>query len=265
VVKQSLAVATAVMMTTSLASAAEIKVFSGGAPQPVLRVLAPEFEKASGHKVTFTFQIVSEIQKRLAAGEQVDLIKRLAAGEQVDLIMLPNQLIAQVEKVVPLRAEGRGVLARVGIGVIAREGATRPDISDEEGVRRALRAAKAIAIADPGTPSGRYLASMLVKLGLAEELKGRLIEKGAIHGGGELVAKGEADIGLYLVSEVRSIQGVTVVGLLPPALQSHVVYATAIPASNQTPQPALDLIRFLTASANARHWTQAGFEPAATP
>jgi molybdate transport system substrate-binding protein len=249
-VKNSIALALAMTICVPAADAAEIRVFSGGAPQPVLRVLTPEFEAASGHKVAFTFQIVSQIQQRLAA------------GEEVELIMLPEQLIAQLANVVPLRPEGRGVLARVGIGVIVREGAARPDISDEEAVRKMLRSAKAIAIADPSTPSGRYLDSMLSKLGIADELKARLIHKGAIHGGGELVAAGEADVGLYLVSEVQSIKGVAVVGLLPPALQSHVVYATAIPASNKTPEPALAFLRFLTAPANAERWKQAGFESA---
>lgn len=236
----------------SMASAAEIKVFSGGAPQPVLRVVTPAFEQASGHKVAFTFQIVSELQKRLTG------------GDLPDLVMMPEQLVAEVGKTVPLRSEGRGVLARVGIGVIVREGAARPDLSDEEAVKKALRAAKAVALADPSTPSGRYLNTMLGKLGLVEELKSRLIHKGAIHGGGELVAKGEADIGMYLVSEVNTIKGVTVAGLLPPALQSHVVYATAIPVANQAPEPALAFIRFLTAPANADRWKQAGFESAAS-
>jgi molybdate transport system substrate-binding protein len=252
VVKHSIALAVVMTICASASDAAEIRVFSGGAPQPVLRVLTPDFEKASGHKVAFTFQIVSQIQRRLAA------------GDEVELIMLPEQLIAEVEKVVPLRSEGRGVLARVGIGVIVREGAARPDISDEAAVRNTLRSAKSIALADPSTPSGRYLNSMLTRLGLADELKARLIHKGAIHGGGELVAAGEADLGMYLVSEVQSIKGVAVVGLLPPALQSHVVYATAVPASNKTPEPALAFIRFLTAPANAERWKQAGFEPAAS-
>src|SRR5438046_2706942 len=106
----------------SAASAQDIKVFSGGAPQQVLRAVTPTFEQTSGHKVDLTFQVVTQIQRRLSA------------GEQVDLIVLPEELIAEVEKNVPLRTEGRGVLARVGTSVIVRQGAARPDISNEDGV-----------------------------------------------------------------------------------------------------------------------------------
>jgi molybdate transport system substrate-binding protein len=237
----------------SVAHAAEIRVFSGGAPQSVLRTLAPVFEKATGHTVVFSFQIVGQIQKRLAA------------GEQADLILLPNPLLAEIGKTVPLRAEGRGVLARIGIGVVVRAGAALPDISTEDDVRKMLRGAKAVALADPHTPSGRYLGGMLMRLGLADEMRSRLIYKGAIHGGGELVASGEAEVGLYLVSEVQQIKGVAVAGLLPPALQNHVAYGAAIPVSNAMPEPALALIRFLAAPERAVNWRQAGFEPGGAP
>jgi len=244
-------VAVALLVTSaSVASADQIKTFSGGAPQQVLRAVTPTFEQASGHKVDFTFQVVSQIQRRLVA------------GEKVDLIILPEQLLAEVEKSVPLRREGRTVLARVGTGVIVREGAVRPDISSEDAVRRTLRAAKAIVFSPPENPNGRALDALLARLGLAEELKGRLIRKAAIDGGGELVAKGEADLGMFLASEAQHIPGTSMVGVLPPAMQNYVPYATAIPVSNQAPEAALAFIRFLTEPANAERWRQGGLEPA---
>lgn len=243
-----LSLAFAILISASHANAAEIRVFSGGAPQAVLRALAPDFEATTGHKVVFTFQIVGEIQRRISA------------GEKADLIMLPSQLIAETGKLVPLGAEGRGVLARVGIGVIMRDNAPRPDISNEERVRKILLGAKAIALSEPTTPSGRHLTALLARLGIPENGLPRRIHKAAIDGGGELVATSQADLGLYLVSEVQNIKGISVIGLLPPTMQSYVVYATAIPAANQTPEPALAFIRFLTASDKAERWRRAGFE-----
>jgi molybdate transport system substrate-binding protein len=236
-------------MSVSLVGASEIRVYSGGAPQRVLRTLTPAFETATGHKVVLTFQIVGEIQDRLAA------------GDHPDVIMLPSQLLDEVGKTVPLGSEGRRAVARVGLGIIVRRGAVLPEISDEDSVKTLLRGANAIALADPRTPSGRHLEGMLARLGLLDELRGRLIHKGAIHGGGEQVACGNADLGIYLVSEVQHIEGVTVVGALPPALQSHVVYGAAIPTSNRSPEGALSFIRFLTAPVNAAHWRDGGFDP----
>jgi ABC-type molybdate transport system substrate-binding protein len=81
-----------------------------------------------------------------------------------------------------------------------------------------------------------------------------------------LIATRQADLGLYLVSEVQDIKGISVMGLLlPPTMQSYVVYATAIPAANQAPEPALVFIRFLTAPDKAERWRRAGFELSREP
>ena len=114
----------ALISLTGEATAADIRVFSGGAPQEMLRQLGPEFEQATGHRVELTFRLVNEIQQKLAA------------GERADVIVLPVLLIAATEKVVPLRTEGRIVLGRVGIGVIVRQGTTPPDISTAEACAR---------------------------------------------------------------------------------------------------------------------------------
>jgi molybdate transport system substrate-binding protein len=247
------ALVTTVVATTISALAADIAVHSGGAPEAALRALGPQFEKASGHKVTFTFAIVTALQKRLLA------------GEKADLIFLPMPLIAEIEKSLPMRREGRGVLARVGLAVVVREGVPRPDISSADSVRKLLLGTKTIALSEANTPGGSYVLRMLGQLGIAEEVKSRLILRGAIDGGGDLVAKGEADVGLYLVSEMQAVKGVTIVGLLPPGLQFFVVYGAAIPASNAEPAPSLAFIKFLTAPEQAGQWKQAGFEPGAPP
>lgn len=242
-------IATVIAATTVSARAADIGIYSGGAPEAALRALGPQFEKASGHKVHFTFAIVTALQKRLLA------------GEKADLIFLPVPLIAATEKTIPMRQEGRGVLARVGLGVVVREGATRPDISNADGVRKMLLGAKSIALSEANTPGGSHVLRMLTQLGIADEIKSRLVFRAAIDGGGDLVAQGKADVGLYLVSEMQAVKGVTIVGLLPAGVQFYVVYGAAIPASNAAPDPALAFIAFLTAPDQAGQWKQAGFEP----
>src|SRR3954465_13151517 len=105
------------VLFTGKAQSADIRVLSGGAPQAALLQLVPEFERATGHRLKLTFQLVTEIQHKLAA------------GEKADVVLLPALLLAATEKTVPLRTEGRVVLARVGIGVIVRQTAAPPDIS----------------------------------------------------------------------------------------------------------------------------------------
>jgi len=120
-------------------------------------------------------------------------------------------------------------------------------------------------LSEATTPGGSYVLRMLTQMGIAEELKGRLVMKGSIDGGGDLIANGEVDIGLYLLSEMRPVRGVAVAGLLPPELRFYVGYGTAIPASNAEPEPALAFIRFLTSPGQAVKWNQAGFEAGGPP
>jgi molybdate transport system substrate-binding protein len=230
------------------AFADDIRVFSGGAPQHALLAITAEFEKGTGHRVVPTFALVTIIQQKLAA------------GEKADLILLPIPLIAATEKTIALRPEGRSVLARVGIAVIVRSGAPKPDISTPDAVRKMLLDARTIALSYPGTPVGAHLNRMMTQLGIADEVKPKIVVKAAIDGGGELVAKGEADVGMYLVSEVQSIKGIAVVGLLPPPVQSYVVYGSAIPAYNTKPDAALAFLKFVSDPARSERWTAAGFE-----
>jgi molybdate transport system substrate-binding protein len=231
------------------AFADDIRLFSGGAPQRVLRELTPEFERTTGHRLVPTFALVTVIQQKLVAGEKADL-----------LLLLPMPLIAATEKSLAMRPEGRGVLARVGIGVIVRDGAPKPDISTSDAVRKLLLAARTIALSHPGTPVGGHLQRMMTQLGIADEVKPKIVIKAAIDGGGELVAKGEADVGMYLVSEVQSIKGVAVVGLLPPPVQSYVVYGSAIPVDSAARDAALAFLKFISDPARSMQWTAAGFE-----
>jgi len=230
------------------AHADDIRVFSGGAPQQPLQTLVPEFEQSSGHKVHFTFALVTSLQQKLAA------------GEKADLILLPVPLIAATEKTLPLQAEGRVVLARVGIGVIVREGARLPDVSTPDAVRALLLDARSVAFPHPSTPSGAHLTRMIEGLGIADAVQPKVTIRPAIDGGAGLVANGEAEVGMYLLSEVQSARGVSVAGLLPPDLQSWVVYGTAVPAYNPRPEPAVALVKFISQPGKADVWTAAGFE-----
>lgn len=230
------------------AFAEDIHLLCGGAPQRVIRALTAEFERQTGHRLVTTFALVTVIQQKLAA------------GEKADLVLLPVPLIAAVEKTTPMRAEGRRVLARVGISVIVADGAARPDISTPDTVRKLLLDVKKIAIGQPSTPSGIHFKQMIAKLGIADIVQPKIIVKAAIEGGGDLVAKGEADVGLYLLSEVQSVKGVAVAGLLPQDLQSFVVYGSAIPVNSAAPDVALRFLKFISDPARQSQWEAAGFE-----
>jgi molybdate transport system substrate-binding protein len=113
------------------------------------------------------------------------------------------------------------------------------------------------------TPSGAHMAKVIEQLAITEAVRSKVVHRPALDGGVELVAKGEADIGIYPASEVAHVQGVTQIGPLPPALQLNIVYAAAVTADSASPEAASAFIKFLSDSANQKHWKEGGFDPPA--
>jgi molybdate transport system substrate-binding protein len=235
----------------SAALAADIQVMSGGAPKEVLAVLTPEFEKHTGHKVHFTYIVISAIQQKLSA------------GEKPDMVLMPVPAIEARVKDGTFRGDARATLGIVRVGLVVREGAAKPDISTLDGFKKVMLNAKSVVHANPAaTPSGAHLAKVWEQLGIADAMKPKLKFSNALDGGVAAIAKGEAEIGLYPLSEVIAEKGVTVVGLIPEGVQLNTVYGAAVLTANLTPEPATAFVKFLADPAHARHWKDAGFEPA---
>ena len=107
-------------------------------------------------------------------------------------------------------------MAKVGIGVAVKEGAPLPDIKTVEAFKRTLLAAKSVAYIDPkaGGSSGIYFDGLLARLGIADEVrpKAKLKQGGHVA---DLVASGEAELGVHQISEILPVKGVVLVGPLP--------------------------------------------------
>jgi molybdate transport system substrate-binding protein len=235
----------------SISLAADIHVMSGGAPKEVLAVLTPQFERQTGHKVHFTYVVISAIQQKLAA------------GEKPDMVLMPAPALEAQAKAGVVRDAPRPSLGIVRVGLVVREGAPKPDISTLDGFKKAVLTAKSVVHANPAaTPSGAHLAKVWEQLGIADTVKAKAIHRNALDGGVAAITKGEAELGLYPVSEIIHEKGVALAGLIPAEVQLNTVYAAGVLAANAAPDPALAFVRFLTDPSNAKHWTDGGFEPA---
>ena len=223
---------------------------SGGAPKDVLTALIPEFEKRTGHKVHVTYIVISAMQQKLAA------------GETPDMVLMPAPALAAQVKAGVMREAPRRNLGIVRIGLVVRAGAPQPDISTLDHFKHAILAARSLVHANPAaTPSGAHLAKVWEQLGIADAVKQKVIHRNALDGGVAAITRGEAEIGLYPVSEVM-VEGVALVGLIPNEAQLNTVYAAGVLSANAAPEGAIALVNFLADPTNAHHWKQAGFEPA---
>src|SRR3954465_8504952 len=232
-------------------AAAEIKVLTAGAFKQVLLVLGPEFEKQTGHKVVLENDTVGALTKRIEGGEALDLAVLTPAAV--------NDLSAKGKFV----AGSRTNLGRVGVGVVVKEGAPKPDISSVDAFKKALLAAKSVAYIDPaaGGSSGIYVAGLLDKLGVAAEVKpkAKLIPGGAVA---EHIARGEAELGIHQISEILPVKGITLVGPLPADIQNYTVYAAGLGANGKESEAAKALLKTLSGPAAADVLKSKGMEPA---
>jgi molybdate transport system substrate-binding protein len=167
-------------------SNAEIRVIASGGLKAAYVELVPVFERESGQKVATVF-----------AGS-TDIMKRIGADEAFDLIIMPGTFIDDLTRSGKIAAGSRVDLAKSGIGVAVRAGAPIPDISSGEALKRALLAAGSIAYSS--SASGIYLADLFRRMGIADALEARIKQSPPGTPVGELIARGEAEIGFQQVS-----------------------------------------------------------------
>ncbi|HVF28544.1 MAG TPA: molybdate ABC transporter substrate-binding protein [Pyrinomonadaceae bacterium] len=224
-----------------------IKVLTTRAIATVLDETGADFEQTTGYKLNVTTDIAIRMVRRIRAGESFDVL--VASPEQIGALIKEGKIIA----------ETRTNIARSGIGVEVRAGSPKPDISSVEAFKRALLNAKSIAYLKEGQ-SGIYLAAIIERLGLTEALKSKIVRPDT-DSVSELVAKGEVELGLVVITQILTTRGVELVGPLPPELQSHIVFAAGVSTDSRAPAAAKELIKFLTGPRAFAVMRSQGMEP----
>lgn len=238
------------LVAAAPSTAADIQVFASGAPSAVQKRLAPAFEKATGHTVVITAETLNDIRKRLEG------------GATPDVVVLARPALMSFEKAGALRPGSMVNIARVGIGVVVREGAPLPDISTVDALRKTLLNAKSIAHPDPkgGGFTGAHIDRMFERLGIADAVRPKVTLGYAFTGGVANIAKGEAELGLFNISEILPIKGVTLVGPLPAEYQNYLVFSGALHMRGASPEPAAAYLRSLTEPSAQEAWKAGGME-----
>jgi len=246
-----LAGAVAALCTTA-SRAVELKLLTAGAFKSSVLALLPEYERTSGNKVSVENETVGALMKRIEAGESFDVV--VMTPETVDKLAGEGKVISG----------SRTNLARVGVGVMVKTGANKPDISTVEAFKKAVLEAKSVSFIDPasGGSSGIYLAKLLERLGISDQVKPRekLKQGGYVA---DYVESGEAELGIQQISEILPHAGVTLVGPLPKDIQNYTVYAAGIGAGTQHGDAAKALIASLAGPPAQALFKSKGMEPGA--
>lgn len=243
----SIFVAAGAVLVSGMADAADIKVLSTQATEEAYKELVPQFERASGHKVSTVFTGTLDVQKRIGAGEMYDLI--IMAGPAIDDFVKSGKILAG----------SRVDLAKSGVGVGVPAGAPKPNISTVDALKQTLLAAKSIGYSTG--PSGVYMVSLFQRLGVADAVKPKLKQTPTGVFVGTIIANRDVEIGFQQVSELSTFPGVDYVGPLPAPVQEITVFSAGLQAGGKETEAAKALVKFLTAPAAASAYTKRGLEP----
>src|SRR5262245_18749454 len=245
--KTALSIAGAVFLLSGVVNAAEIKVLSTQATEEAYKELVPQFEKASGHKVTTIFT------------GTLGVMKRLSDGESYDLLIMSRQSIdehAQNGKVV---AGSRTDIAKSGVGVAVGKGKPKPDISSVDALKKTSLSTKSVGYATG--PCAVYVITMFRKLGSADEIKGKLKQAPTGVFVGSIISNGEAEIGFQQVSELTFFPGIDYVGPLPADVQLITVFSAGLQAGAKQADAARSLMSFISAPAAAAVYKKHALDP----
>jgi molybdate transport system substrate-binding protein len=242
------AISWAMLLSASSVAAADIVVLSAGPLRSAMSELVPLFERSSGHKLTIEYATVEP------------LVDRVSKGAMADVLIVTKQPISSLEHKGKIKSGSDREIAKVGMGVEVRRGASKPDISSIEPFKRTMLAAKSIAYIDPTTaPGGAYIVSLFERLGIAADLRGKTRFYGP-SGTEAAVAAGEVEIGLSQLTIIAATPGVELVGPLPVEIQNFLQFAAAILVGSKQPDAAKMLIEFLSSPTAVSIMKLKGFE-----
>jgi molybdate transport system substrate-binding protein len=240
------------LLLSGAASAAEVRVMISGGLTAAYKALVPEFERATGHKVLTAYGP--------SMGTTSNAIPvRLDRGEPADVLIMVGYALEDLAQNGKVIADSKIDLVKSPIAVAVKAGTPKPDISTPDALKRALLAVKTIAYSD--SASGVYVSTeMFGKLGIADEMKDKARKIPATPVG-EIVARGDAEIGFQQMSELKPVEGIDIIGPLPDELQKITIFSAGIASASKEPDAGKALIKFLASPAARAEIVKSGMDP----
>jgi molybdate transport system substrate-binding protein len=238
--------AVTIILNATVAHAEEIRVLSSVGIKTVIDVLGPQFEQKTKHKVTTVFDLAAVLKTRIEG------------GEPFDVAILTAPLVDELVSKGKIAAATRTDVARVGLGLMIRAGAPKPDVSSVEAFRKTLVGAKSITYVTTGASGVAFLAT-IEKMGIADAVKAKA--KPAANGEqvNANILSGASDLAVLPISEILPVKGAEVGGVFPAGAQTYVVMAAGVNATAKS-NVAREFIAHLMAAPNSAVIRDKGME-----
>ena len=232
-----------VLALASNASAQSLTILSSNATKALIQELGPQFEKASGQRLTLVF------------ANSADLKGRIEKGASFDVAVMTAPTIAELIKAAKLAGDSRADIARTGVGMAIHPLATKPDISTLDSLKGALLTTRSITYVEQGA-TAPVMRSIFAKLGLTELMNAKTVYS---ESAADAVAEKKAELGFTQISEILNVPGAVLAAPLPPEVQVYTTFAAA--ASPNASAAARRFIAFLTSAQAAPVIKSKGMEP----
>jgi molybdate transport system substrate-binding protein len=226
--------------------AADLGILATNALKEVVTDAAARYERATGNRTVTTWSGSEAIGKRLADGEIFDVV--LNTPQNLDLLAASGKIVPGT----------RVDFARSGIGLAVRAGHRRPDVSNQDALRKTLLEASSIGISSG--PSGRYLVELFRRLGIADQVQGKTRQSPSGTQIAELLLRGEVELGLQQISELKHVDGIDYLGPLPVPLQNFTVWSGALHSQASDAAAGHAFLKMLAAPESAAVIRNAGME-----
>ncbi len=190
----------------------------------------------------------------------VEAARRIRAGESFDVVVLADEAIASLESEGRVIPGSRVGIAASGVAVAVRAGASLPDISTGDAVRKAVLVASSIGYSTG--PSGVHLARLFERWGIAETTRSRVVQAPPGVAVGTLVASGQVEIGFQQLSELVHMPGIQVAGALPPEIQVTTIFSAGVCATCSQREVARAWLTFVASPENDGAKRRHGMEAA---
>lgn len=225
-----------------------VRVLVSNGMKAAMQELQPQCERAIGRSLALQFDSTASVKKQIEA------------GEGFDVAMITSEAIDDLIKQGKLAGGSRADLGRSELGIGIRAGAAKPDIRTPEALKRTLRDAQSITYPRDGA-SRAYIEKMFERMGIAADVKPRIILAQGSGPATESVAAGNAALVITLFSEIVPIRGVEILGPLPGELHYDIRFAAATSATTKNAEAARALISFLAGPEVAPTFRAKGLEP----
>ena len=247
--------AAALVLAASQADSAELKFLVGGSMQEPFKEIGAVYAKKTGNTIEFTVDTTGALLNKLKSGAPADLI--LVSAPAMQGLIKENRVMANTKTDL--------ARASIGVSVKAGAGAASPDISSQDAFKKAILAARKVSYVNPeaGGTSGTYMDGLFKKMGIADQVRAKVVWGYQGSQVAAAVAKGDADLGITFISEMAPNKGVKIVGPLPDSIQSATVYAAAIPNGAKNADAARAFLAMMTGPEGTAAIAHSNLEPIA--